>query len=260
MIITGKQVTAGFEDKAVLHQVDIQVEKGTILSILGPNGSGKSTLLKTLSHSLKPMSGQVCLNGMDLWKLAPKEIAKQMAVLPQGPQAPGDVTVKELVFHGRYPHQRWWKGQTTQDEYWVNWALEQTGLLAFSERGVSTLSGGERQRVWIAMALAQQPQILLLDEPTTYLDICHQLEIMELLTKMNKDYGLTIIMVLHDIHQAARYSHQVMVLRQGKVFAEGAPSQVITPYTLREVFGVQSVISLDDTGRLAVQIQGLSEK
>ena len=171
MIITGKQVTAGFEDKAVLHQVDIQVEKGTILSILGPNGSGKSTLLKTLSRSLKPMSGQVCLNGMDLWKLAPKEIAKQMAVLPQGPQAPGDVTVKELVFHGRYPHQRWWKGQTTQDEYWVNWALEQTGLLAFSERGVSTLSGGERQRVWIAMALAQQPQILLLDEPTTYLDI-----------------------------------------------------------------------------------------
>lgn len=260
MIITGKQVTAGFEDKAVLHQVDIQVEKGTILSILGPNGSGKSTLLKTLSRSLKPMSGQVCLNGMDLWKLAPKEIAKQMAVLPQGPQAPGDVTVKELVFHGRYPHQRWWKGQTTQDEYWVNWALEQTGLLAFSERGVSTLSGGERQRVWIAMALAQQPQILLLDEPTTYLDICHQLEIMELLTKMNKDYGLTIIMVLHDIHQAARYSHQVMVLRQGKVFAEGAPSQVITPYTLREVFGVQSVINLDDTGRLAVQIQGLSEK
>lgn len=258
MILEGTNLCVGFDDKQVLHNITIQIEKGTVLSILGPNGCGKSTLLKTLSRSLKPSNGQVFLNEKNIWQLAPQEIAKQMAVLPQGPQAPADLTVRDLVFHGRYPHQRWWKSHSSQDEQWVEWALQETGLLTMAGRGVSTLSGGERQRVWIAMALAQQPQVLLLDEPTTYLDICHQLEIMELLNKMNQEHGLTIVMVLHDIHQAVRYSKEVMVMRQGKVFVRGTPEQVVTPETLRQVFGVESFVCKDETGKLSVQIQGLS--
>lgn len=259
-IMHTENLELGFDGKGVLENLSITVEKGKILSILGPNGSGKSTLLKALSRNLKPDQGTVYLDGKNIADLKAKIIARQMAVLPQSPQAPKDLTVRDLVEYGRYPHQSWWQGKSADDDECVDWALTETGLRGMAGRIVSTLSGGERQRVWIAMALAQKPEILLLDEPTTYLDICHQLEIMELLTDFNRGHNITVAMVLHDINQAARYSDCVAVLQQGKIFAMGRPEDVITTHTLRQVFGVESTVNMDNTGKPVVVITGLTKK
>lgn len=255
-----KNIEVGFDGKTVLENLTLAVEKGQIISILGPNGSGKSTLLKVLSRNLKPDRGSVYLDGNNLAELSAKVVARKMAVLPQSPEAPKDLTVRDLVEYGRYPHQSWWQGRSGEDDECVNWALVQTGLEEMSGRIVSTLSGGERQRVWIAMALAQKPEVLLLDEPTTYLDICHQLEIMELLAEFNRVHNITVAMVLHDINHAARYSDCVVVLHQGKVFAVGRPEDVITPHTLRAVFGVESEVTIDNLGKPVVFITGLTKK
>ena len=255
-----KNIAVGFDGKSVLENLSLEIEKGQIISILGPNGSGKSTLLKILSRNLKPDKGSVYLDGHNLIELSAKVVARKMAVLPQSPEAPKDLTVRDLVEYGRYPHQKWWQGRSGEDDECVNWALQQTGLEEMSGRIVSTLSGGERQRVWIAMALAQKPEVLLLDEPTTYLDICHQLEIMELLAEFNRVHQITVAMVLHDINQAARYSDSIVVLHQGKVFAVGRPEDVITPHTLRAVFGVESEITIDHLGKPVVVITGLTKK
>lgn len=259
-IMRTEDLDLGFAGKAVLENLTISVKKGQMISILGPNGSGKSTLLKALSRNLKPDKGNVYLGDNNLATLSAKVIARKMAVLPQAPQAPKDLTVKDLVEYGRYPHQSWWQGKSEQDDQCVEWALVQTGLEDMAGRIVSTLSGGERQRVWIAMALAQKPEILLLDEPTTYLDICHQLEIMELLADFNHEHTLTVVMVLHDINHAARYSDCVAVLHQGKVFAIGRPEDVITSHMLRVVFGVESEITIDNIGKPVVMITGLTNK
>ncbi len=255
-----KNIAVGFDGKSVLENLSLEIEKGQIISILGPNGSGKSTLLKILSRNLKPDKGSVYLDGHNLTELSAKVVARKMAVLPQSPEAPKDLTVRDLVEYGRYPHQKWWQGRSGEDDECVNWALQQTGLEEMSGRIVSTLSGGERQRVWIAMALAQKPEVLLLDEPTTYLDICHQLEIMELLAEFNRVHQITVAMVLHDINHAARYSDSIVVLHQGKVFAVGRPEDVITPHTLRTVFGVESEITIDHLGKPVVVITGLTKK
>lgn len=255
-----KNLALGFDGKAVLKDLTLTVEKGQILSILGPNGSGKSTLLNALSRNLKPDQGSVYLAGENLATLGAKVIAQQMAVLPQSPQAPKDLTVLDLVGYGRYPHQSWWRGKSTEDDTCITWALGETGLTGMKDRIVSTLSGGERQRVWIAMALAQKPEILLLDEPTTYLDICHQLEIMELLADCNREHNITVAMVLHDINQAAHYSDSVVILQAGQIFAMGKPAEVITSHTLRQVFGVESKVMLDNTGKPVVMITGLTKK
>lgn len=255
-----KNIAVGFDGKSVLENLSLEIEKGQIISILGPNGSGKSTLLKILSRNLKPDKGSVYLDGHNLIELSAKVVARKMAVLPQSPEAPKDLTVRDLVEYGRYPHQKWWQGRSGEDDECVNWALQQTGLEEMSGRIVSTLSGGERQRVWIAMALAQKPEVLLLDEPTTYLDICHQLEIMELLAEFNRVHQITVAMVLHDINHAARYSDSIVVLHQGKVFAVGRPEDVITPHTLRTVFGVESEITIDHLGKPVVVITGLTKK
>ena len=259
-IMHTEDLELGFDGKKVLENLAITVEKGQILSILGPNGSGKSTLLKALSRNLTPDKGTVYLDGKNLADLKAKVIARQMAVLPQSPQAPKDLTVRDLVEYGRYPHQSWWQGKSADDDQCVEWALRETGLATMAGRIVSTLSGGERQRVWIAMALAQKPEILLLDEPTTYHDICHQLEIMELLADFNREHHITVAMVLHDINQAARYSDCVAVLKQGKIFAMGRPEEVITTHTLRQVFGVESSVTIDNTGKPVVMITGLTNK
>lgn len=259
-IMNTENLAVGFDGKAVLKNLSIAIEKKQILSILGPNGSGKSTLLKALSRNLKPDQGNVYLDGKNLAALSAKVVARKMAVLPQSPQAPKDLTVGDLVEFGRYPHQSWWQGRSAEDDQCVDWALRETGLIAMKDRIVSTLSGGERQRVWIAMALAQKPEILLLDEPTTYLDICHQLEIMELLADFNREHTITVAMVLHDINQAARYSDCVVVLQQGKIFAMGKPAEVITSHTLRQVFGVESTITMDNIGKPVVMITGLTKK
>lgn len=259
-MMKAENLSVGFDGKCVLENLTLAVEKGQIISIIGPNGSGKSTLLKALSRSLKPDKGSVYLDGNNLAQLSAKAVARKMAVLPQSPQTPRDLTVRDLVEYGRYPHQNWWQGKSQEDDQWVDWALVQTGLRKMADRIVSTLSGGERQRVWIAMALAQKPEILLLDEPTTYLDICHQLEIMELLADFNREHTITVAMVLHDIQQAAKYSDGIAVLQQGKIFAFGKPIDVITSHTLREVFGVESVITIDNVGRPVVMITGLTKK
>jgi len=259
-IMKVKDLSVDFSGVSVLKNLTIAMEKGQIISVIGPNGSGKSTLLKALSRNLKPDKGSVYLDDNNLAQLSAKFIARKMAVLPQSPEAPKDLTVRDLVEYGRYPHQSWWQGKSAQDDQCVDWALVQTGLEDMASRIVSTLSGGERQRVWIAMALAQKPEILLLDEPTTYLDICHQLEIMELLVAFNHEHSITVAMVLHDINHAARYSDCVVILRQGEVFAIGSPDEVITPHALRAVFGVESEIRMDNVGRPVVIITGLTKK
>jgi len=259
-IMKAENLSIEFSGKTVLKSLTIAVEKGQMISIIGPNGSGKSTLLKALSRNLKPDQGTVYLDGNNLAELSAKVIARKMAVLPQSPEAPKDLTVRDLVEYGRYPHQNWWQARSTHDDQCVDWALVQTGLAEMADRIVSTLSGGERQRVWIAMALAQKPEILLLDEPTTYLDICHQLEIMELLAEFNQKHTMTVVLVLHDINHAARYSDCVVILQQGEIFAIGTPQEVITPHTLRAVFGVESEIRMDNVGRPVVLITGLTKK
>lgn len=259
-IMQVENIDLGFAGTPVLKNLTMAVKKGQMMSIIGPNGSGKSTLLKALSRNLKPDKGNVYLSGSNIASLSAKVIARKMAVLPQAPQAPKDLTVKDLVEYGRYPHQNWWQAKSEQDSHCVKWALAQTGLEDMADRIVSTLSGGERQRVWIAMALAQKPEILLLDEPTTYLDICHQLEIMELLADFNQEHNLTVVMVLHDINHAARYSDCVAVLHHGEIFAIGKPAEVITSHMLRVVFGVESEIGIDNKGKPVVTITGLTKK
>jgi iron complex transport system ATP-binding protein len=260
-VLEAKNLSLGFAQKNVIEDLNLCIEKGKILSILGPNGSGKSTLLRALSRNMKPDSGAVYLNGEDIYKISSRSVARQMAVLPQTPQAPGDITVKELVEYGRFPHQNWWQGRTAEDGMLIAWALEQTGMVEMAGRAVSTLSGGERQRAWIAMALAQKPGILLLDEPTTYLDICHQLEVMELLGDLNQKHGITVVMVLHDINHAAKYSDCIIILKKGNIFAMGQPQAVLTAHTLREVFSVEADIWLDaEHGKPVLVARGLVRK
>jgi iron complex transport system ATP-binding protein len=239
----------GFGNKTVIHNLSLTVDQGKILSIIGPNGSGKSTLLKTLSRTLIPQKGSVHLDGRDFSRLSAKKLACQIAMLHQTPHAPSDLMVRDLVAYGRFPYQAWWKSSAAADKKIVEWALVQTGLLPLASRQVNTLSGGELQRAWIAMALAQKPRIWLLDEPTTHLDICHQLEILNLITRLNREQGITIVMALHDMNYAARYSDTIAVLSQGSIYATGHPVEVITQKMLREVFGVDADIWLDDNGR-----------
>ncbi|WP_333593367.1 ABC transporter ATP-binding protein [Anaerospora hongkongensis] len=257
-ILEARNVAVSIGDKPILKELSLPVAQGEIVSILGPNGSGKSTFLKALSRNIKLKAGTITLDGRDIHSFGAKEIACHLAMLHQASRAPGDLTVQDLVEYGRFPYQQWWKGNEKEDRQVVEWALAQTRMTDLSARRVNTLSGGEQQRAWIAMALAQKPRILLLDEPTTYLDLCHQLEIMELIRQLNKEQGLTIVMVLHDMNHAARYSDTVAVFCQGSLYASGAPVNTITPTMLREVFGVEADIWLDDQGRPVCLAQSLT--
>ncbi|MDQ0252736.1 iron complex transport system ATP-binding protein [Evansella vedderi] len=244
-ILEAKQIDLSYEEKLIVESLDLSIKEGRIYSLLGPNGSGKSTILKALSRNLKTQKGTVYLDGSAIHKMNTKEVAKIMAVLSQSPQSPPYLTVKDLVEYGRFPHQRFWERLSSEDKEIVSWAIEKTGLTSFTDRLVNTLSGGERQRAWIAMALVQKPSILLLDEPTTFLDIAHQLEVMELVTSINKEYGITIVMVLHDMNHASRYSDELIVLKDGKIFAQGSPIKVMNEHTLKSVFGVEADIWID---------------
>nr|WP_092070907.1 ABC transporter ATP-binding protein [Dendrosporobacter quercicolus]NSL48414.1 ABC transporter ATP-binding protein [Dendrosporobacter quercicolus DSM 1736]SDM16063.1 iron complex transport system ATP-binding protein [Dendrosporobacter quercicolus] len=256
-ILNASNLAVSIGGKAILKNISLAVPTGRITAILGPNGSGKSTLLKALSRVLPPQAGTVLLGGRNLNSLGSRELARRMAVLPQAPQSPPDLTVRDLVEHGRFPHRSWWK-TAAADQAIVNWALEQTGVRIMADRLVSTLSGGERQRTWIAMALAQQPEVLLLDEPTTYLDICHQLEIMQLAARLNVDNGITVVMVLHDINQAAQYADHIAVLKDGTVFAAGPPEEVVNSAMLREVFRVEADVLPAAGGRPVFVVTGLA--
>jgi len=228
----------------VVHELSLRIQPGTITVLVGPNGCGKSTLLRGLSRLLKPASGGVYLSGRDIHAMKARDLARKLGILPQSPTAPDGLTVHELVAQGRYPHQNWFQQWSAEDERIVQDALNTTNLSMFADRPVDTLSGGQRQRAWIAMALAQQTEVLLLDEPTTYLDLAYQMDVLDLLDDLNAE-GRTIVMVLHDLNQAARYADTIVAMRGGQILAQGAPEDVMTPENILQVFGLRSEVILD---------------
>ncbi|MGL5206065.1 MAG: ABC transporter ATP-binding protein [Acidaminococcaceae bacterium] len=238
-VINANNIIVKLTDKTILQGITLDIPKGKVTAIIGPNGCGKSTTLKALARIIPCISGNITYDGKDIKVFSHKEFAKRLAILTQSPQSPPDLTVKDLVELGRFPHRSWWKRNTEEDEQCVEWALKQASMRHMRNRLLSTLSGGERQRAWIAMALAQKPQVLLLDEPTTYLDISHQLEVMKLLKKLNNELGLTVVMVLHDINHALHYSDHIAVMKKGEVVAAGEPHATINSDLLRDVFRVK---------------------
>ncbi len=237
-VLSGKGVSVAYHQNIVIPAMDVQIPRGRITSVIGPNGCGKSTLLKALSRMTPIREGHVLLDGRQIAKMSTVEVAKKMAILPQGPQAPGGLTVKELVAYGRYPHQKGFGRLKKEDQEAVKWALSITDMEELADRDIDALSGGQRQRVWLAMALAQNTKILFLDEPTTYLDIRYQIEILELVRKLNREYGITIIMVLHDINQAIAFSDRIIGLKDGCVEVQGPPEQVITADSMESLYGI----------------------
>lgn len=228
-----------------LDSVTTSIPKGKITTIIGPNGCGKSTLLSVLSRNHFPKSGGASLENRDVVLYKAKEFAQKLAIVYQQNDIPQDLTVEKLVGFGRLPHKGFMQRSRQSDEEAVDWALEVTNLTAKRKNDLTALSGGERQRVWIAMALAQRSEILCLDEPTTYLDIYYQIELLELVSTLNEQHGLTIVMVLHDINQAIRYSDKIILMKSGKIIAEGPPRDVITKHNIKEVYGVNAVFKED---------------
>lgn len=225
-----------------LNDIDIRIQKGEVISLVGPNGSGKSTLLRLISRLLKPGQGEVILDGSTIAAMKNKAIAQKLAMLPQMQDHQSDLTVYELIEFGRYPHQNARGRLTRKDEEIIAWAMDVTKLNDYGNRMLHTLSGGERQRAWIALALAQRPKVLLLDEPTTFLDISHQLEVMELVQELNRTLDMTILMVLHDINQAARYSDRLIVMKEGNIQYDGIPQCVLCREMFQSVFEIDAAI------------------
>lgn len=259
MMLCGRNLRVGYDGRIVIDNMDININRGEIVTLIGPNGSGKTTALKAISRLLECSSGVVLLEGKNIHRLSTREVAKKMAVLPQTQVMPPDFSVLELVRHGRMPHLKWYENIGREDEEIVAWAIEAAKLGHLAERPVYTLSGGERQKAWIALALAQKPEVLLLDEPTTFLDICHQIEVMELVQSLNKKLGITVVMVLHDLNQACCHSHQLVVIKAGRVVAAGTPNEVITPELLRSVYRIEAEVYINKaTGRPAIMPLGLA--
>lgn len=243
-----KDLTAGYEKTTIFENLNVEIAHGKITTIIGPNGCGKSTLLKTIGRILKKEKGQIFLQEQDMAMLSTKEIAKRMAVLSQSPTAPVQLKVEELISYGRYPHRKNVNHLSQKDKEMMEWAMEVTNTAAFRDRELAQLSGGQRHRVWLAMALAQETDILLLDEPTTYLDMSHQLEVLNIVQKLNREHHCTIVMVLHDINHAARYSDEIIAMRDGAIIGHDSPGAIMTPGLLKEVFHIQAKI-MHDTER-----------
>ncbi|SER24148.1 iron complex transport system ATP-binding protein [Gracilibacillus ureilyticus] len=240
-----KNIVAGYEKKIIINDVSLEIPPNEISVIIGANGSGKSTLLKTLARLIKPVSGEITLDGKQISKIPPKQLARVLGLLPQSPVVPEGISVADLVGRGRFPHQSLFASWTNKDYEAVAEAMDIMDITYFANHNIDELSGGQRQRVWIAMALAQQTDILFLDEPTTFLDITYQVEILDLLTDLNKRYGTTIVMVLHDINLSARYADKMFALYQGRLVAEGSPSQVITETMIKGIFGLHCSVVKD---------------
>jgi len=238
-------VTLGYGDRVVVESLDLLVPSGRITCIVGANACGKSTLLRAMARLLAPRSGRVVLDGKDLHAMPTKQVARTLGLLPQSPIAPEGIVVADLVSRGRHPHQGMLTRWTAQDDEAVAEALRMTDTLELADRTVDELSGGQRQRAWIAMALAQRTDILLLDEPTTFLDISHQVDVLDLLTDLNRGRGTTIVMVLHDLNLAARYADHLIAVSAGRLHAAGGPRDVLTPEMVQDVFGMQSQVILD---------------
>lgn len=243
--LSARQLNLGYQKTTIIKDLNIEILQGKITILIGANGCGKSTLLKGLGRILSPQKGTVYLDGKAIHQLPSRKIAQTLAILPQNPNAPEGLTVRDLVAQGRYPYQTWWQQWTLEDEKQVTKALEITSLTDLAERELDTLSGGQRQRAWIAMTLAQNTEILLLDEPTTYLDLAHQIEVLDLLTELNYQFQRTIVIVLHELNQAARYADYLVAMKNGYIYAQGKPETVMTPPIIKEVFGLNAHIIPD---------------
>ncbi|MFD4183668.1 heme ABC transporter ATP-binding protein [Rhodococcus sp. NPDC058514] len=242
MLLEARDVSVSYGDNHVVKNVSITVGPNEVVTLIGPNGSGKSTVMKALSGQLSPRSGAVQFDGSDMSSWPPRRRAQAIGMLNQKNTAPVDMTVRELVGYGRHPHHRWYERTTHEDHEAVEWAIAHTELKALADRLVSQLSGGEAQRAWLAMVLAQRPRVLLLDEPTTYLDIAHQHEVLEVVTSLNRTLGIAVLMVLHDLNQASTFSDRIVALSSGQVVSEGTPREVLTPSLIREVYGMEAEV------------------
>ncbi|CAB1246667.1 ABC transporter ATP-binding protein [Clostridium sp. MT-14] len=240
-----ENLKVNYGNKIVVKDISFDIHSGEIVTIIGPNGSGKSTLIKAVGRCLKPAGGNVYLDGTDIRNMNTRAVAQKLSILPQMKNIASDISVEELVSYGRYPHLKFRRRLDREDMDIIDWALEKTGLVPLRQRFVTTLSGGEEQRAWLAMCLAQRPEVLLLDEPTTFLDISYQMEILELIKELNETLGLTVIMVLHDLNQAARYSDTIVVIKDGKLWDMGMPYKIIKKELLRKVFGIEADIYED---------------
>lgn len=242
MNFSAKNLTLGYGDYIVLKDINVTIPKNKITILVGSNGCGKSTLLKTMSRLLKPFAGKVVLGDEDIFSKPNKEVAKKLSILTQSPTAPSDLTVFNLVKQGRYPYQSWFNQWSKEDEKIVEYALEKTGISDIKDKKLSDLSGGQKQRAWIAMTLAQQTDIILLDEPTNHLDIKYKIEVLDLLKKLNEKENRTIVIVLHDINLACRYADHIIAIKDGKVYGEGKPEEIISEALIKEVFQINSKI------------------
>ncbi|RUR75561.1 putative siderophore transport system ATP-binding protein YusV [Chlorogloeopsis fritschii PCC 6912] len=237
--LSTKGLSLAYDGVPIIRDLNLAIPARQISALVGANGCGKSTLLRGLARLLKPCGGTVYLDGESIFKLSTKEVAQQLGILPQGPVAPEGLTVRDLVAQGRYPYQNWLQQWSAKDERIVQQALEITNMQSLAERELDTLSGGQRQRAWIAMALAQDTDILLLDEPTTFLDLAHQIEVLDLLYELHQHQGRTIVMVLHDLNHACRYADYLVAVKEGRIFTAGEPKQVMTEEMVLEVFGLE---------------------
>ena len=243
--LSGEDLSLGYGGFEVVKELSVSIAPGKVTVIVGPNACRKSTLLRAMARLLKPTHGTVLLDGTSIHRLSTRDVATKLGILPQSPIAPEGITAADLVGRGRYPHQGWFRTWTEADRIAVDGALEATGTLDLADRPVDELSGGQRQRVWIAMTLAQGTDLMLLDERTTYLDLAHQVEVLDLLVDLNQREGRTIVLVLHDLNHACRYAHHLIAMRGGAIVAEGSPDAIVTAELITDVFGLPCQIITD---------------
>lgn len=244
-VLETKDVRLGYDGREIVPGLSVRIPPGSFTVIVGPNACGKSTLLRAMARLLPPQAGAVLLDGRSVQEMPTKEVASVLGILPQSPTAPDGITVADLVGRGRYPHQGFFRRWTSEDDHAVAEALLSTDVLELADRPVDELSGGQRQRVWIAMALSQRTDILLLDEPTTFLDVSHQLDVLDLLTDLNRSRGVTMVAVLHELNLACRYADHLIAMADGRIVAEGAPTEVVTEELVTEVFGMRCSVVPD---------------
>ncbi|WP_404987848.1 ABC transporter ATP-binding protein [Clostridium culturomicium] len=250
--ISVKNLSVAYESNTIIEDMNLSIPKGEISIIIGANGCGKSTLLKTIARINKPKAGDIFINDKNIKEVKEKHIAKKVAFLPQGPVCPSGLTVKELVAYGRFPHQKIIGGLNGHDKKIIDWAIEETGLKEFADRQVENLSGGQRQRAWIAMTLAQETDIIMLDEPTTYLDMSYQLEVLEVLERLNKEKKITVVIVLHELNNACRFASNIIGLKKGKIVCQGKPLEVINKSTLKEIYGIDANLQRSENGEYPI--------
>ena len=237
-----EDLSLSYGDKPVVQNLSLRVKKGQVVSIIGPNASGKSTILKSIAGIIKPVSGKIFIEEKDISKMDSKKLGQKVSILLHQNKNPDDMSIEELVYFGRYPHKKWFEGFEASDKKIIEEVMKLTNTFALRDKTLETLSGGERQRAWIAMALAQEPDILLFDEPTTYLDLAHQIEFLELVNRLNKETGVTVVLVLHDLNQAARYGNYLFAMKEGKIFAQGNPEEVLNPQNILSIYNIEAKI------------------